>query len=142
MPVSPSTYCGPITSKCLYAAVSSRGVTASRALGSTTTSIAFPSLTTTPQAHRVGRRAGTLCEEPGPPARRSKGAGRSRAPFCSFGARRLRGGLGGDRHGNRVRYRAVLEERERRGRECHVRDRRGPHRVRARSRRRCGGGGR
>src|SRR5215211_478303 len=40
MPLSASRYCAPRSSNCLYAAVSSRGVNVSRALGVTTTLIA------------------------------------------------------------------------------------------------------
>src|SRR5829696_1225322 len=70
MPVSASRYCAPRASKCLYAVVSSRGVNVSRALGSTTTLIALPSplialpSLTTPQVHRVRRRAGSLHSGP------------------------------------------------------------------------------
>src|SRR5215218_9819307 len=70
-------------------------------------------------------------KDPGPPAPRAKGTRLRPAPFCSFGARRLRGGLV-DRHGSRVRHLAVLQERERRGREVHVRDDPRPLIVRAR----------
>jgi hypothetical protein len=38
------TYCGPLCVKSRYAVASSRGVNVSRALGFTTTPIAFPNL--------------------------------------------------------------------------------------------------